>query len=172
MLFSAFVALSFAASVFAAPSKRFEGLAVSVTAPSSVGSVDDVKLVATVTNNNAEAIKILKFNTILDPGLTASFDVVKDGAAVKFQGIAVSSKSTWFYFGTHKTLNSSLFPSPMSLTASTLLLLRVRVSPLSTTSPSSTTLRLLASGLSLLPPLSTSRSLHPMPAPNLSQTSL
>lgn len=86
-----FVALGFTSAVLAGPYKRFDGITVDLKGPSgSVSSVDDLKFTASVTNTGSEAVKILKYGTILDAKLpTKSFTVTKDGAAVPFTGIKV-----------------------------------------------------------------------------------
>ncbi|KAI0337151.1 Metalloprotease [Trametopsis cervina] len=73
---------------FATPAKRAPALEVSLSAPSSVVSIDDIKVTAAVTNTGSEAVKVLKYGTILDGHLpTRSFAVSKDGADVGFTGI-------------------------------------------------------------------------------------
>jgi deuterolysin len=92
MFFRPLVALSLFGIALATPLKRADNLVVSVSGPSeSVSSVDDLKFTATVTNNGAETVKILKYGTILDDKLpTRSFTVTKDGESVDFTGIKVS----------------------------------------------------------------------------------
>lgn len=91
MLFRPLVALSLFGIALATPFKRAESLKVSVTGPSSsINSIDDLKLTATVTNTGDEAVKILKYGTVLDDKLpTRSFKVLKDGKEVKFTGVKV-----------------------------------------------------------------------------------
>lgn len=91
MHFSSLVALSLVSAVLAGPYKRFDGLTVELSGPTaSVSSVDDLKFSAVVKNTGSEAVKILKYGTILDEKLpTRSFTVTKDGAAVPFTGIKV-----------------------------------------------------------------------------------
>lgn len=91
MLFRPLVALSLFGTALATPFKRADSLTVSVTGPSgSVSSIDDLKFTASVTNNGAEPVKILKYGTILDDKLpTRSFTVTKDGQEVNFTGIKV-----------------------------------------------------------------------------------
>uniref|UniRef100_A0A0W0FLS9 Methionine aminopeptidase n=1 Tax=Moniliophthora roreri TaxID=221103 RepID=A0A0W0FLS9_MONRR len=80
-----------AGSALATPFKRFDGLSVKVTGPSSsVGSIEDLKFTAEVTNTGAEAVKVLKYNTILDNLPTRSFTVKKDGEVVPFTGIKLT----------------------------------------------------------------------------------
>ena len=58
------------------------------TAPAEVNSIDDIKVTAAVTNTGSEALKILKFGTVLDSEMpTRSFTVSKDGAVADFTGI-------------------------------------------------------------------------------------
>ncbi|KAK7037425.1 hypothetical protein VNI00_011176 [Paramarasmius palmivorus] len=83
--------LLLAGSALATPFKRFHGLSVKVSGPStSVASIDDLKFTAEVTNTGAEAVKVLKYNTVLDNLPTRSFAVTKDGAAVPFTGIKLT----------------------------------------------------------------------------------
>ena len=59
-----------------------------LTAPSDVDSITDIKVTAAVTNMGSEAIKVLKFGTVLDNRYpTRSFTVSKDGVAANFTGI-------------------------------------------------------------------------------------
>jgi deuterolysin len=91
MLFRPLVALSLFAIALANPIRRAENLEVSVTGPSSsVKSIDDLKFTAKVTNTGAEAVKVLKYGTILDELPTRSFKVTKDGQELKFTGIKMS----------------------------------------------------------------------------------
>lgn len=92
MFFLPVFALSLASSALAGPFKRFDGITVEVAGPSaSVNSIDDLKFTAAVKNTGTEAVKILKYGTILDEKLpTKSFKVTKDGAAVPFTGIKLS----------------------------------------------------------------------------------
>ncbi|KAI0368404.1 Metalloprotease [Pilatotrama ljubarskyi] len=77
-----------AALSFATPAKRAPALEVSLTAPTEVHSIDDIKVTAAVTNTGSEALKVLKFGTVLDSDLpTRSFTVSKDGVAADFTGI-------------------------------------------------------------------------------------
>jgi deuterolysin len=93
MLFRPLVALSLFGIALASPFKRSDTLVVSVSGPSeSVNSIDDLKFTASVTNNGAETVKILKYGTILDDKLpTMSFKITKGGEEVKFTGIRVGS---------------------------------------------------------------------------------
>ncbi|KAG7095528.1 hypothetical protein E1B28_006265 [Marasmius oreades] len=91
MFSASFVALVLASSVLAGPMKRFGGLTVDLTGPSNAATVDDLKFTATVKNSGSEAVKVLKYGTILDEKLpTRSFTVTKDGTAVPFTGIKLS----------------------------------------------------------------------------------
>ncbi|KAF8650947.1 hypothetical protein AX16_005014 [Volvariella volvacea WC 439] len=85
------LALSFAATVLASPTKRFDGITVELSAPSSsVASIDDLTLTATVTNTGSETVRVLKYGTILDENLpTNSFEVTKDGQVVPFTGVRI-----------------------------------------------------------------------------------
>ncbi|TFK85879.1 Metalloprotease [Polyporus arcularius HHB13444] len=77
-----------AALSLATPAKRAPALEVSVTAPSQVHSIDDIKITAAVTNTGSEDVKVLKFGTILDNHYpTRSFTVSKDGLVANFTGI-------------------------------------------------------------------------------------
>ncbi|KIY71347.1 zincin [Cylindrobasidium torrendii FP15055 ss-10] len=91
--FSALVSASLAAIALASPAKRFDGLNVEVTAPSSsVSSIKDLEFTAVITNNNSDDVKVLKYGTILDSLPTRSFTVTKDGAEVPFTGVKVSAQ--------------------------------------------------------------------------------
>ncbi|KAK7436844.1 hypothetical protein VKT23_014486 [Stygiomarasmius scandens] len=87
-----FVALVLASTAAAGPLKRYNGLSVSLAGPAAdVSSLDELKFSASVTNNGAEDIKVLKYGTILDSELpTRSFTVTKEGAEVAFTGIRLS----------------------------------------------------------------------------------
>jgi len=87
-----FVALVLANTAAAGPLKRYNGLSVSLTGPAAdVSSLDELKFSASVTNNGAEDIKVLKYGTILDSELpTRSFTVTKEGAEIAFTGIRVT----------------------------------------------------------------------------------
>ncbi|KAF5329051.1 hypothetical protein D9611_013870 [Ephemerocybe angulata] len=87
-LFALAAQLAVASPLGAAPSLKVE-----VTPPSSsVASVQDLKVAATITNTGSEAVKLLKYGTILDDKLpTKSFTVnSKDGKAIPFTGIKLS----------------------------------------------------------------------------------
>ncbi|KAI0763229.1 Metalloprotease [Irpex lacteus] len=75
----------------ATPAKRAPALEISLTAPTSVHSIDDIKVTAAVTNTGSEAIKVLKYGTVLDGDMpTRSFAVSKDGVLADFTGIKIS----------------------------------------------------------------------------------
>ncbi|TFK49725.1 Metalloprotease [Heliocybe sulcata] len=91
MLYSALITLSLSALALASPAKRAQALSVSLSSPSSVASVDDLKLTAVVQNAGTEDVKILKYGTVLDADLpTRSFQISKDGVAANFTGIKAS----------------------------------------------------------------------------------
>lgn len=91
MLFRPLVALTLFGIALANPIKRAENLEVAVTGPaSSVKSIDDLKFTSTVTNTGAEAVKVLKYGTILDDLPTRSFKVTKDGQDVEFKGVKMT----------------------------------------------------------------------------------
>uniref|UniRef100_A0A0W0FW62 Neutral protease 2 n=1 Tax=Moniliophthora roreri TaxID=221103 RepID=A0A0W0FW62_MONRR len=79
MLLSATFAAAIASSALANPVKRADGLSVKVTGPSSK-----------LTNNGPEAVKVLKYGTVLDSLPTRSFTVSKDGTPVNFSGVKLS----------------------------------------------------------------------------------
>jgi deuterolysin len=94
MIFTPLAALCFAAAaVLASPHKRANTLSVALSGPAtSVNSVADLTLTATVTNTGTEDIKVLKYGTILDADLpTHSFTVTRNGTVVPFTGIKVGS---------------------------------------------------------------------------------
>ena len=95
---SSLICLTLAAVALATPYKRAEGLVVEVSPPAaSVNSVNDLTFTASVKNTGSDAVKILKYGTILDEKLpTKSFTVTKDGAAVPFTGIKVYYVSSNF----------------------------------------------------------------------------
>jgi len=91
---SSFIAAFAATSAIAFLSRRVGALTVSVYAPATtVTSVEDLKLVAEVTNTGAEDLNLVfKYGTILgDTRYTKSFFVIKDSETVIFQGIRVCS---------------------------------------------------------------------------------
>lgn len=86
-----FVTLGLAGAALASPFKPSGGLSVKLSAAAvSVESIDDLKLVAEVTNTGSEDVKVLKYGTVLDDKLpTRVFTVTKDGSTVPFTGIKV-----------------------------------------------------------------------------------
>ena len=91
---SSLIALALAGSALATPLARSEDLKVELSGAESVTSIDDVKITAAVTNTGSEAVKVLKYGTVLDSQLpTRSFHVTKDDADVAFTGIKVSGVS-------------------------------------------------------------------------------
>lgn len=84
--------LTLATAALATPFKRSGGLAVKLLTPTtSVNSIEDLTLVAEVTNTGTEDVKVLKYGTVLDDQLpTRAFTVTKDGVDVPFTGIRVS----------------------------------------------------------------------------------
>ncbi|KAL0581725.1 hypothetical protein V5O48_000307 [Marasmius crinis-equi] len=87
MFAAPFVALVLASAAFAGPMKRDATLSVELSGPSDASSVGDLKFSATVKNSGTEAVKILKYGTVLDSLPTRSFKVTKDGEEVAFTGI-------------------------------------------------------------------------------------
>ncbi|KAI3600512.1 peptidase deuterolysin [Moniliophthora roreri] len=81
MLLSATFAAAIASSALANP--LLDPLA-------SVSSVKNLKFTAEVTNNGPEAVKVLKYGTVLDSLPTRSFTVSKDGTPVNFSGVKLS----------------------------------------------------------------------------------
>lgn len=61
-------------------------LKVSLSAPSSVDSVDDLKLKAAVTNTGTKDLHVLKLGSVLDTSQTASFKVTKGSTRAPFRG--------------------------------------------------------------------------------------
>ncbi|KAL1715049.1 hypothetical protein EV715DRAFT_208304 [Schizophyllum commune] len=85
---SSLIALALAGTALATPLARSEDLKVELSGAESVTSIDDVKITAAVTNTGSEAVKVLKYGTVLDSQLpTRSFHVTKDDADVAFTGI-------------------------------------------------------------------------------------
>ncbi|PFH47135.1 hypothetical protein AMATHDRAFT_152893 [Amanita thiersii Skay4041] len=83
--------LGLAAVGLASPHKRFDGITVELSAPKTVNTIDDLKLTASVTNTGSEAVKLLRYATILDDKLpTKSFTITKDGSEVAFQGVKLA----------------------------------------------------------------------------------
>ncbi|KAK7020086.1 hypothetical protein R3P38DRAFT_3358856 [Favolaschia claudopus] len=92
MLFAPFLTLALASAAVASPNKRTDSLSVELSAAAdSFNSVTDLVLTATVSNNGAQSIKVLKYGTILDGDLpTRSFTVTRDDKEVEFTGIKIS----------------------------------------------------------------------------------
>lgn len=91
MLCLSLITLGLGALAYASPAKRAQALSVSLTGPSSVNSVGELKLTAAVKNAGAEDVKILKYGTVLDGNLpTRSFRISKDGQKAKFTGAKIS----------------------------------------------------------------------------------
>ncbi|KAF9262350.1 zincin [Marasmius fiardii PR-910] len=91
MLAASFVALALASFALAGPMKRSGSLIVSLSSPSTVEHVDQLKFTATVKNTGTETVKVLKYNSIMDDKLpTRSFTVTKNGVVVPFIGIKPS----------------------------------------------------------------------------------
>ena len=82
----ALVAIAAAASVAATP-----GLSVKVTGPATVDSVENLKVVTTLTNTGDETLKLLNDpNSILDTLPTEAFIIASDsGASPDFIGFRV-----------------------------------------------------------------------------------
>jgi len=132
MFFAPALLAAFAATAaIASPLRRAGALTVSVAAPAAnVTSVEDLKLVAEVTNTGAEDLKVFKYGTVLDNALpTKSFVVTKDGETVAFQGIRVRSIRSISYIQLIRCYRS-LSPSTMLpiRTTSSSLLVRPRLS--------------------------------------------
>jgi deuterolysin len=61
---------------------------LTLAAPKSVASINDIKVTVSVTNTGSEAVKVLKYGTALDSELpTKSFVIKKDGQEATFGGI-------------------------------------------------------------------------------------
>jgi len=94
MLFSqrwtfALLLAGFASATVLPLQKRAADIEVTLAAgAASVGSAEDIEIVASITNTGAKAVKLLKYATILDGDLpTSSFTVTKDGKPVPFMGV-------------------------------------------------------------------------------------
>ncbi|KAF9553541.1 zincin [Agrocybe pediades] len=88
-----FSILSLAAGMtLATPLKRADGISIKLATPSStISSLNDLELTATVVNEGPQTVSILKYGTVLDDKLpTQSFMVTKDNSPVAFNGIKVS----------------------------------------------------------------------------------
>lgn len=82
------LALGISALALATPARRAPALEISLSAPKSVSSIDNITVTAAVTNTGSEAVKVIKYGTVLDSGLpTASFQVSKAGKPAKFTGV-------------------------------------------------------------------------------------
>ncbi|KAI0637533.1 hypothetical protein C8Q77DRAFT_373159 [Trametes polyzona] len=69
-------------------------LKVTLTGPTAVKSIDEVKITAAVTNTGSQPVKVLKHGSILDGDLpTRSFIVSKDGVKANFTGIKVHMRN-------------------------------------------------------------------------------
>jgi deuterolysin len=94
MLSVPFLALGLASFAAASPMKRSTaapGLAVTLSHPSSVSAIGDLTVTASVKNTGSEAVKVLKYGTVLDDlAPTKSFSVAKDGKEVQFKGLKLS----------------------------------------------------------------------------------
>ncbi|EJD50714.1 hypothetical protein AURDEDRAFT_159862 [Auricularia subglabra TFB-10046 SS5] len=86
MFSKALTVFALAAAAVAFPARG--GLTVSISAPKNVDSVDDVTVVASVTNTGKEDVKVINIGTVLDSKLpTKSFTVTKDGQEASFTGL-------------------------------------------------------------------------------------
>ncbi|KAK7047609.1 hypothetical protein VNI00_006377 [Paramarasmius palmivorus] len=104
-MFSLSVLAVLVGSVLASPTKRFDNLSVKLTGPaSSVASVDELKFTAEVTNTGAEAVKILKYGTILDTLPTRSFTVTKDGEEVPFLSVSLENDNAFTTIASGETV--------------------------------------------------------------------
>ncbi|KAK7469978.1 hypothetical protein VKT23_001414 [Stygiomarasmius scandens] len=91
MMFTLPLAVLFASFVAATPVKRYNGLDIKLTSASpSVNSIEDLVLTTEVTNTGTEAVKVLKYSTILDSLPTRSFSVSKNGTDVAFTGVKIT----------------------------------------------------------------------------------
>lgn len=105
MLALSAIAAAFASVALAHPHRRFEGITVELSAPSSsVSSIDELSFTAAITNTNSEAVKVLKYGTVLDGLPSRSFSVSKDGADVAFTGAKVCVLNLITYVGTQVSL--------------------------------------------------------------------
>ncbi|KAH9936815.1 Metalloprotease [Epithele typhae] len=98
MFFLAFVTLAFSAALsLAGPAtKRASALEVSLTAPTEVLSIGDIKISVAVTNTDSEDVKVLKYGSVLDGALpTRSFKVSKDGVEAVFTGVKLQVDMTF-----------------------------------------------------------------------------
>ena len=78
-------------SAAAGPFRRSPTLSIDVSDPESVKSLNELSVVATVTNTGSEAVKVLKAGSVLDDQLpTRSFFVKKGDSKVDFSGVKVT----------------------------------------------------------------------------------
>ncbi|KAI4527176.1 zincin [Schizophyllum commune Loenen D] len=90
-LTAAAATLGLASTAAAGPFRRSPTLSIDVSAPESVKSLNDLSVVATVTNTGSEAVKVLKAGSVLDDKLpTRSFFVKKGDSKVDFSGVKVT----------------------------------------------------------------------------------
>ncbi|KAF4583597.1 hypothetical protein EYR38_002352 [Pleurotus pulmonarius] len=91
MLLFSILTLGLASAALATPFKRSGSLTVKLSTPATaVNSIEDLTLVAEVTNTGTEDVKVLKYGTVLDDRLpTRAFTVTKDGVDVPFTGIRI-----------------------------------------------------------------------------------
>ncbi|KAL1742755.1 hypothetical protein HDZ31DRAFT_42548 [Schizophyllum fasciatum] len=90
-LTAAAATLGLASTAAAGPFRRSSALSIDVSAPESITSLDDMSVVATVTNTGSEPVKVLKAGSVLDDKLpTRSFFVKKGDIKVDFSGVKVS----------------------------------------------------------------------------------
>ncbi|KZV83528.1 zincin [Exidia glandulosa HHB12029] len=89
MFSKALTIFALCASALAFPTRG--GLTVSITAPKNIDSVDDLKVVASVTNSGAEDVKVINIGTVLDSKLpTKSFTVSRNGVEAAFTGLKLN----------------------------------------------------------------------------------
>jgi deuterolysin len=109
MYFLSAILLGLASSALASPTKRAEAIKVDVAGPTGVNSISDLKITAKVTNTGSEAVKLLKYGTILDEKLpTKSFKVTKDGQVVPFTGVKVGSFHSFIDFSQMLSMQCNL----------------------------------------------------------------
>ncbi|KIM29274.1 hypothetical protein M408DRAFT_68091 [Serendipita vermifera MAFF 305830] len=90
-MFATTLILLLAGLAVASPLKRAPGLVVSLSAvESTIESIDNIALVATVENTSSDDIKVIKYGTVLDSELpTRSFIVSKGDSELSFTGVKV-----------------------------------------------------------------------------------
>jgi deuterolysin len=55
-----------------------------------VGSIEDIKITAFITNTGSEAVRVLNYGTVLDANHPSqSFTIFKDGRETPFTGVKV-----------------------------------------------------------------------------------